>query len=89
MYTIYEIAQHVITDKPYERKAFQPIEIGSQGAITYKLLTEETTFEILQKVRDVVSGRLSEDMLEINPNSAYQYLAAAKVVDLDTDPFEN
>jgi hypothetical protein len=86
MYTIYEIAQHVITDKPYEKKPFQQIEMGLQGAVTYKLLTEETTFEILEKVRDFVSGNLSLEMIEINKETAYQYLAAAKVVDLDTDP---
>ena len=88
MCTIYEIAQHVITDKPYEKKAFQPIEMGSQGAVTYKLLTEETTFEILQKVRDFVRGNLSLELIEINKETAYQYIAAAKVVDLDTDPSE-
>jgi hypothetical protein len=86
MYTIYEIAQHVITDKPYEKKAFQPIEMGSQGAVAYRLLTEATNSDVIEKVRSFVSGKLSEKLIEsqINNESAYLYLAAAKIVDLDT-----
>jgi hypothetical protein len=86
MYTIYEIAQHVITDKPYEGKSVLPAEKGYQGSVAYTLLKGETNPEVLQKVRDFVSGKLSEDMIEINKDSAYQYLAAAKVVDFDTIP---
>ncbi len=85
MPTVYEIAQHVILEQPYENNNLQPLKSGVQGATIYQLLTEETTLEIQEKVRDFVSGKLSEKMLDINDVTAYQYLAAAKIVDLDTD----
>lgn len=88
MPTVFEIVQHVILDKPYEKREFQPVKAGSQGSVTYKLLTEQTTNEILQKVRSFVSGNLPKGMLDIDSNSAHQYLAAAKIVDLDTNPSE-
>lgn len=86
MHTLYEIAQHVITDKPYETKAFQAIETGSQGAVAYRLLTEATNSDVIEKVRGFVRGEFSEESIgiQINNESAYLYLAAAKIIDLDT-----
>ena len=88
MQTVYAITQHIITGKPYEKKPFQPIKINSQIATTYQLLTNATHSELVEKVRSFVSGKLSLESIEINQDNAYQYLAAAKVVDLDTDPSE-
>jgi hypothetical protein len=88
MYTLYEIAQHVITEQPYTKKEQQ--QIGYQESRAYKLLEEAATLEILEKVRCFVKGSLSGDLIGqgINNENAYRYLAAAKVVDMDTPSSE-
>jgi hypothetical protein len=90
MSTIYEIAQHVITGKPYEEKPSYTAPSECQESLAYQLLTKETTPEVINKVRAFVSGKLSqvEIQSQINSKSAYSYLAAAKIVDLDTLPSE-
>ncbi len=90
MHTIYEIAQHVVLDQPYHKEESKPLQIGSQESRIYKILSESTKFEIIEKVRNFVQGTLSEELIEneINKDNAYLYLAAAKVIDLDTSPSE-
>lgn len=84
MTTIYEIAQHVVTGKPYVEKPYQ----AGQESKAYQLLKQKTTPDIVQIVRDFVGGIFSQDKVEsqMTSETAYRYLAAAKLVDLDTPP---
>lgn len=84
--TVFEIVQHVIINKPYENRTFQPIVEGSNINKVCNKLLSETTPEILMKVKDFVAGNLTEEMLGLESTSAYQYLAAVKIVDLGNDP---
>lgn len=87
-YSIYEIAQHVITGKPYVEKSLHAAGVKPQETRVYKLLTQESTPEIIQKVRDFTQGKLSEEIMrtQIANDSAYQFLAAAKIVDIESAP---
>ena len=45
-YTIYEIAQHVMTEKSDIQKE-KPLQIGYQESRAYKILEQATTLEII------------------------------------------
>jgi len=80
MASIYSIASSVVNRQSYENKCF-PLFSTSK---TYQALFKATTPAALQQVREVVAGKLSSQDLVIDSTTAYQYLAAAKMVDIDT-----
>lgn len=58
----------------------------SQNGTAIRVLQSATTVEITQKVRECVENKMSEDDLRvlINSTNAHQYLAAAKLLDLES-----
>lgn len=76
--SIYEIARHVVIGDAY------PVKNGGsyRDSKAYAVLLGQTTNSIIQQVREHVAG--SATPLEITSETAYKYLAAAKVVDSDT-----
>ena len=82
MATLVDIANHVVNGTPYPHRLS-----NLKDTKNYQVLLSQTSENILQKVRNFVSNQLifEEISKEINPHNAYQFLAAAKVVQMDTD----
>lgn len=87
MPTINELAKHVVIGESVQS---YPILKPNENAKAYPILMGATTPDIIQRVRDFVKGKNSFEQLEkeLGPDNAYSYLAAAKVVDMDTPPNE-
>lgn len=89
MNSVYEIVEHSVTGAPYKEKPVVA-QAGRQGATVYQLLMKETTPEVVEGVREFAKGKMPIEAFEgqIHRETAYQYLAAAKVVDIDMENSE-
>jgi hypothetical protein len=87
LHTVREIARHVVTGESYEKR---PSQENWKDSRAYKILTKEAPEEMIEQVRKVINGEISLKEIEgrITSQSAYQYLAAAKVVDFESSGSE-
>ncbi|MDF2549533.1 MAG: hypothetical protein K0S07_600 [Chlamydiales bacterium] len=88
MYTLENIVRHVVLDEPYSSLPAPSID-DIRDSRGYNLLLNASTPEIVAKVRMYAQQRIPS-LLEVTRENATQYLAAAKMVDLEdaTSQFE-
>jgi|GEM_PF-2254136 len=81
LYTIHEIVQHVVCKKSYECHCVANYNDTS----AYKLLVTTTPKDVVEQVRKYVTGDLplNDIAKHIDQQSAYHFLAAAKIIDFD------
>ncbi|MEI8300965.1 MAG: hypothetical protein WCG10_05065 [Chlamydiota bacterium] len=86
MATIREIVQHIANGTPYKNSS--GYIRGYQMSTGYQLLTQETSTDIIDIISRFICGfshQSESDLVDsINTENAYSYLAAAKIVDIDT-----
>lgn len=82
--TIPEIVAHVILGEPYRN---QPLLENVKTSKVYQILAGAASEPVIQQVRQFANGELSLKDIEnqITPQSAYLYLAASKIVDLESN----
>ncbi|MDF2577329.1 MAG: hypothetical protein K0S74_813 [Chlamydiales bacterium] len=84
MLTIYDIARHTVTEQPYATKAYNT-NISFQESQTYQVLSSTTNLDTIQNVKSYIEGKLLFEELSarVNTQNAHEYLAAAKLIDLE------
>lgn len=82
MFTLQTIAKHTIANEPYP----ESIKNNASSSCAYRLLMTATTETMIDRVRDYVKGKICLDDIvgNIDPSNVYEYLAASKIVDLET-----